>query len=236
MEMRSLVTTHGTMKIADARPTGKPKGAIIVLQEAFGLTDHIIGLTDRFADAGFRAVAPELFYRVADEAFSYDNFEPIMPVIQSMTAAEVSADLDATIAYLNDEGFGEGSIGTVGFCMGGSLSLFAGTRPGIAAAATFYGGGVATGRFGLLSLVELAPSLRCPWLGLYGDLDVSIPVEEVEDLRVAASSAQVTTEIVRYPNAGHGFHCNDRPDHFNAEASTDAWNRTVRFFEENLER
>ena len=87
-----------------------------------------------------------------------------------------------------------------------------------------------TGRFGLPSLVELAPSLIQPWLGLYGDQDPSIPIDEVEQLRSAAATAPVPTQIVRYEHAGHGFNCDARPEHFEAASAADAWSRMVAFF------
>jgi carboxymethylenebutenolidase len=124
----------------------------------------------------------------------------------------------------------------VGFCMGGAVTLFASTRPGLGAGVTFYGGGVANGRFGLPPLIEQAPSVKNPWLGLYGDLDASIPVDDVEKLRAAASLAAAPTEIVRYADADHGFNCDGRPNVFNAEAAADAWARTLAFFNAHLRR
>jgi carboxymethylenebutenolidase len=104
----------------------------------------------------------------------------------------------------------------------------------LGAAVTFYGGGVTTGRFGLPALVEQAPSLQTPWLGLFGDLDQGIPVEEVEQLRQAAAGAGVVTEIVRYADAQHGFNCDDRPAVFNEQAAADAWARTLAWFDRHL--
>ena len=94
--------------------------------------------------------------------------------------------------------------------MGGTITFATAARLALGAAVTFYGGGVAEGRFGFPPLVELAPSLRTPWLGLYGDLDTGIPVEQVESLRAAVAGAAVDAEIVRYPEAEHGFNCDER--------------------------
>jgi carboxymethylenebutenolidase len=234
MELLEIPTSDGPMPMASATAGDSSNKAIIVIQEAFGLTSHITGLTDRLADAGYRAVAPALFHRQSSEPIGYTDFDKVMPMIQSLDAEQIRTDLDATIGFLNDEGFEASSIGMVGFCMGGSVTLYAATRPGIGAGVTFYGGGVATGRFGLPSLIELAHSIRVPWLGLYGDLDQSIPVDEVEELRSAAASSGQITEIVRYPEAGHGFNCNDRPDHFNADAAADGWAKMLDFFAAHL--
>jgi carboxymethylenebutenolidase len=117
--------------------------------------------------------------------------------------------------------------------MGGSLSLVAATRFPMGAAVTFYGGGVAEGRFGLPPLAEAAPALRAPWLGLFGDLDKGIPVDQVETLREAAATAPVPTEVVRYADADHGFNCNDR-DSYHAESAADGWGRMLSWFESHL--
>jgi carboxymethylenebutenolidase len=113
--------------------------------------------------------------------------------------------------------------------MGGTVSFFAAVRNSLGAAVSFYGGGVATGRFGFPSQVDEAPKLQTPWLGLFGDQDQSIPVEEVEQLRKAAASAKVPTEVVRYAEAEHGFHCDARPSYHEASAE-DAWKRTLDWF------
>lgn len=117
--------------------------------------------------------------------------------------------------------------------MGGTVSLVAGARSELGAAVTFYGGGVREGRFGEPALVDLAPTLRSPWLGLYGDADTGIPTEEVEELRAAAARASVETEVVRYPDAGHGFHCDAR-DAYDAPAARDAWSRTLEWLGRHL--
>jgi carboxymethylenebutenolidase len=103
----------------------------------------------------------------------------------------------------------------------------------VAAAVTFYGGGLAQGRFGLSPGIESAAQLRTPWLGLYGDLDEHIPIDEVEQARVAAASSPVDTEVIRFADADHGFHCDERPS-FHAETSTVAWARTLEFLDEQL--
>jgi carboxymethylenebutenolidase len=128
---------------------------------------------------------------------------------------------------LEEEGQPEGRVGVVGFCMGGGIALDTAARRALGAAVTFYGGGVVEGRFGLPSLVAAAPGLRTPWLGLYGDLDKGIPPEQVEELRTAAARATVTTEVVRYADADHGFNNDDRPEVFDADAAGDAWRRTL---------
>jgi carboxymethylenebutenolidase len=111
--------------------------------------------------------------------------------------------------------------------MGGRISFLVAARRRLGAAVGFYGGGIVTARFPQFpALVEEAPSLQTPWLGLFGDDDESIPVDDVEQLRTALTHAPVATEVVRYPGAGHGFHCDVRPA-FDPEAAADGWARTM---------
>jgi carboxymethylenebutenolidase len=208
--------------------------AVIVVQEAFGVNDHIRGVADRFADEGYLAVAPQLFYRDGSPEIPYDDFSSAMPHMANLTKQGITNDLNATTDFLATLGFHAPNIAAVGYCMGGTVAFFAATLGTIGAAASFYGGGVATGRFGFPPLLELAADLTCPWLGLYGDLDQSIPVDQVEALREAARVATVTTEIVRYAEGQHGFHCDARPDAYNEVAALDAHARTLAFFAAHL--
>lgn len=232
-ETVNLTTPDGEMAIYDVTPEAEPKGAVIVIQEAFGVNDHIEDVTRRFAAAGYRAVAPHLFHRSGDPRLGYDDFDQVMPQMQALTAAGIGDDLDATLAYLSGAGIGPEKVGIVGFCMGGTVSFFAATRYRLGAAVTFYGGGVGTGRFGYPSQVEEGAKLQTPWLGLYGDQDKGIPVDEVEQLRTAVASAPVEAEIVRYSEADHGFHCDARPSFHQASAG-DAWKRTLDWFGRHL--
>jgi carboxymethylenebutenolidase len=207
--------------------------AVVVVQEAFGVNDHIEDVCGRFAAEGFRAVAPHLFHRSGDPVLGYSDFERVMPHMQALNEAGLVSDLGATFDYLSQQGFDSASVGIVGFCMGGTVAFLAAARYKLGAAVTFYGGGVTQGRFGMPSLVEAASELQTPWLGLFGDLDQGIPVEDVETLRGGVRSASVPTEIVRYPDAEHGFHCDARPSYHRSSA-LDAWRRTLAWFESHL--
>jgi carboxymethylenebutenolidase len=227
----TIDTDDGPMGAFEAIPDGEAKGAIVVIQEAFGVTTHICDVAVRLADAGWRAIAPALFHRQGSPVIAYDDLASVMPVMGQLTAEGIGMDLEASFDYL---GTPNEQIGVVGFCMGGTVTFYAATLRPLGAAVTFYGGGVDQGRFGLASLVELAPKLQTPWLGCYGDLDAGIPVDSVERLREAAATAPVPTEVVRYADADHGFHCNDRPAVFNPTAAHDAWARTLQWFDQHL--
>ena len=230
----AIDTDDGTMGAFEALPDGDANGAVVVVQEAFGVTTHIQEVARRLADDGWRAIAPALFHREASPVLDYDDLSKVMPVMGQLTTDGITEDLDASFDYLESVGFTLGRIGIVGFCMGGTVAFIGGTLRPLGAAVTFYGGGVVEGRFGFPPLTDLAPSLQSPWLGLYGDLDQGIPVEQVEALRIATAKAPVPTEIVRYPDAQHGFHCNDRPAVFNPTAAHDAWQRTLEWFDQHL--
>jgi carboxymethylenebutenolidase len=214
-------------------PTGAARGAVIVVQEAFGVNEHIEDVCRRLADAGWLAIAPHLFHRTGDPQLGYDDFSLVAPHFSAVTAETIFDDVDVALAHAAAAGFEPGRIGVVGFCMGGTIALATAVERPVGAAVTFYGGGVTTGRFGLPSLVELAPRLTVPWLGLYGDLDTGIPVEDVEALRAAAATSGATTEVVRYPEAEHGFNC-DRRASYHAASAADAWQRMLDFFSAHL--
>jgi carboxymethylenebutenolidase len=227
----TISTCDGPMPTFSVAPLGPPKGGLIVIQEAFGVTNYIRGVTQRLAESGWSTITPALFHRQGSPVLPYDNFEAVMPFMSQLTAEGITADLAASFGHLESQGFSDSEMGIVGFCMGGSVSFYAGTLRPLAAAVTFYGGGVGEGRFGLPALVKQARFLQAPWLGLYGDLDHTISVDEVERLRQAASTAAVETEIIRYADADHGFHCHDRPAVYNSEAAGDAWERMLNWFD-----
>lgn len=136
--------------------------AVIVIQEAFGVNGHIRNVADRFADEGYLAVAPQLFHRDGSPEIPYDDFPSAMTFMAKLTKQGITNDLSATTDFLATLGFHAPNIAAVGYCMGGTVAFFAATLGTIGAAASFYGGDVATGRFGLPPLLELAPDLKSP--------------------------------------------------------------------------
>lgn len=238
VETRELTadTADGPMRLYNARPAGDAAGAIVVVQEAFGVNPHIEDVTRRTADAGYYAVAPDLFHRSGPGSIvEYGDFGKVMEYFKDVSGDDaVLTDIGAAIGHCRSAGFDDGRIGIVGFCFGGRVSFLTALRDAIGAAVSFYGGGIVTGRFPQFPpLVTETASLQTPWLGLFGDQDASIPVEDVETLRTALRDAKVDTEIVRYPDAGHGFHC-DRRDDYRPEDARDAWTRTLQWFGAHL--
>lgn len=231
----TIQTGDGPMPVHVAVPSGPPRGAVVVVQEAFGLTGHIRDVTRRFAAAGWHALAPALYHREGAPVFDETRFEEARGAMQTLNAGGLTMDVEASLEELSSAGFSDEHLAVVGFCMGGAIAFYAATLRPLGAAVTFYGGGVTQGRFGLPALVDLAPSIKTPWLGLYGDRDQGIPPDDVERLRGALGDVTVDTEIVRYPDAGHGFHNDERPDAFVAPAAQDAWARTLGWLERHAE-
>lgn len=234
----SIETVDGSMGLLDVEPTGPLRGGVVVIQEAFGVTDHIADVCRRFADAGWRAVAPHLYHRSGDPELSYaTDMGEVMGYVGQLTGPGLLTDVGAALDHLAGAGIAGAQTATVGYCMGGSVAAFINAERNLGAAATFYGSGVTESRWeGVPPLVELAPRFRAPWFGAFGDQDASIPTEQVEALRSAAAGARVPTELVRYPEAGHAFHCDDRPDKYNAAAAADASARTLAWFDQHVAR
>jgi carboxymethylenebutenolidase len=227
-------TADGPMAMYEAVPDAGPSRAVVVIQEAFGVNDHIEDVTRRFAAEGFHAVAPDLFHRVGGGVVAYEDLAGIRPKFEGLTDDAVLMDVDASIAQLHAAGFADGAIGVVGFCFGGRVSFLVSARRALGAGVGFYGGGI-TGpsMVAPTALAEEAGTLRTPWLGLFGDLDTGIPVEGVEKLRGALTRAPVDASIFRYPDAGHGFHCDARASYHEASAR-DGWRRTLGWFASHL--
>ena len=229
----TLQSAGSAMQLYDSEPEGVARGAVIVIQEAFGITEHIKDICRRLSTEGYRAVAPHLFHRSGDPVISYDDMASVVPHIAELSGEGFESDLTATLGYLESLGFSPAQVGVVGFCMGGTFAVSAAAHHTLGAAVTFYGGGIAAGRFGMPPLAELAPALETPWLGLFGDQDQSIPTEEVEAMREAADKASVSTEVVRYAEATHGFNCDARDSYHEASAN-DGWARTLHWFADHI--
>jgi hypothetical protein len=138
--------------IYEAAESGVPKGAVVVVQEAFGVNGHIQDVADRFAAEGYRAVAPHLFHREGDPVIAYEDMENAMAHVRKLTKQGIAEDLGVAYGHLREDGFDESRIAIVGFCMGGTVAFIEACERPLGAAVTFYGGGIAEGRFGAPAL------------------------------------------------------------------------------------
>jgi carboxymethylenebutenolidase len=230
MSTITAATPDGAMGIHVAEPTVPNGCALVVIQEAFGLTDHIASVTGRYAAEGYLAVAPHLFHRSGDPVIDYGDLPAAMSVMSAVTRQGLDDDLTATLAVVSERGIAPARTGIVGFCLGGTVAIYAATREGFGAAVAFYGGGILEGRLGLPPLVELAPVVRAPVLGQYGAEDRGIPVEQTDALRTALAEAPVPTEVVVYQGAGHAFHRDGYAPSYHAPSAAAAWTRSLEWF------
>src|SRR5262249_34311822 len=142
----TVQTPDGPMDLYDAFPEQKPIGAVIVIQEAFGVNDYIRDVTRRFAAAGYHAVAPTMFHRAGGGTAPYDDFSKVMPLFRGLTDDGIVVDVEATVGHLRAAGFDDTRIGIVGFCFGGRVTFLVATRRTLGAAVGFYGGGIVSSR------------------------------------------------------------------------------------------
>jgi carboxymethylenebutenolidase len=228
-----LHTSDGPMAVYEVIPR-TTKDAIIVVQEAFGVNDHIQDVTRRLAGQGFHSVAPAFFHRAGGGTAPYDDFAQVLPLYEGLDDDAILTDLDAAFDHLNNAGFADDQIGLVGFCFGGRVSFLAALERRFGAAVGFYGGGIVTGRFPQFpTLIDRANDLKTPWLGIFGDLDTSIPVTDVETLRTTLDDLAIDTEVHRFADADHGFHCDVRASYHAMSAAT-AWAQTMQWLDRNL--
>lgn len=224
-----------TAPLTIRKPAGAPKGGVIVIMEAFGITEHIIDVAEQAAQAGYLAVIPDLFHRKGEAiVVAYDDIPAAIEVMQTVTPASAAEDVDAAVAYLVSEGLTLAQIGIVGFCMGGTVTFHTAVRLPLGAAVTFYGGGVAAGRMGYESFIDEVAQLQTPWLGQFGEADRGIPVADLDVLRVAGDKVEQEIEIIVYPEAQHGFHRPGDSGVFHPEASAAAWKRAVEWFDSHI--
>jgi carboxymethylenebutenolidase len=227
-----LPTVDGPMKLYEAIPDS-PRAAVVVIQEAYGVNDYIERVARDLAAEGYHAVAPHLFHRSGVEIVQYGDMQKAIEMIMTLSDDSELTDVDASLDHLRSAGFADRAIGIVGFCMGGRVTFLACARRAIGAGVGFYGGAIVGGWPPMFAALD-GEALQAPWLGLFGDQDPSIPVENVEKLRSSLVSSPVETEIVRYPDAGHGFHSEPRPASFHAQSAADAWRRTIDWFARHL--
>ncbi len=228
----TVKTPTGDMDVAIFEPPAKPKTAVIVVQEAFGLNGHIRNVAERVSQAGHYAIAPDLYHRHEDSLADYDDLEKALGLMVTLDDGDILDDVEATIAHLEGEGFSREAIGIVGFCMGGRIVFLTALNKNIGAGVSFYGGGIVTENInGTEALTPKATNLKAPWLGFFGDMDSMIPTEGVEELQAALEGTE--HQIIRYADADHGFHCDER-ESFDEAASADAWQKTLDWFASNF--
>jgi carboxymethylenebutenolidase len=207
---------------------------VLVVQEIFGVHEHIKDVCRRLAKLGYFAIAPELYFRQGDVSKITDNQEIFAKVVNHVPDSQVLSDLDAAVVWAQATGKADASrLGITGFCWGGRLTwTYCVHNPKVRAGVAWYGKLVAPSKAPLQPAypVELAPHLKVPVRGLYGGADASIPLADVEKMREALKAAgNTTSEIIVYPDAPHAFYADYRPN-YRKEAAEDGWKQMQAWF------
>ena len=214
--------------------TGKNFPVVLVVQEIFGVHEHIQDICRRFAKLGYLAIAPEMFARQGDVS-QLSNIQEIRKVVSKVPDAQVMSDLDATVAWAASSAKGNiNKLGITGFCWGGRIVwLYAAHNPKVKAGVAWYGRLVGENTpLTPKHPVDIAAGLKVPILGLYGGNDDGIPVETVEQMRKALKAGGNTSEIVLYPDTPHAFFADYRPS-YRKEQAEDGWKRLQAWFKQH---
>ena len=219
-KMIELKATDGhTLGAYRAEPSGKPRGALVLIQEIFGVNSHMREVADAYAAEGYLAIVPALFDREQrgyESGYSPEELEASRKIMQAMKWDNVLADVAAAAAELKPAG----KVGIVGYCWGGTVAWLAATRlPGFACSVPYYGGGIP-------GLINEQP--KCPVMFHWGETDHAIPMEAVR--KVEAAHPGIPSYV--YP-AGHGFNCNPRAS-YHAESAIFARSRTAEFLQKHI--
>jgi carboxymethylenebutenolidase len=224
-------------------PSATPRGGVVVLQEAFGVTPYLLDVAARLARAGWSASVPHLYHRSGSPTFAYDvnhgdgvdgrepaaeaaAAEAIGPHALQLTEAGVMADVDDAIAELGELGIPPANVGVLGFCFGGSVALYTSGARRLGAAVAFYGAGIKSPHFSVPAFTDVAAGRVTPLLCCYGALDRWIPAADMDTLVREMARSAAPAEMNRYPGAGHGFHCDMRST-YHGDAATAAWAQTL---------
>lgn len=230
-----VTTADGDIPGYHAMPEGAgPFPVVLVVQEIFGVHEHIRDVCRRLAKAGYYAIACEMYARQGDVS-KLTTIPEIQVIVAKVPDAQVMRDLDAAVAFAKATGKADTArLGVTGFCWGGRITwLYAAHNPALKAGVAWYGRLVGQqSEMTPKHPVDLASSLRAPVLGLYGGADQGIPPDTVEKMRAACAAARKPCEIVVYPDTPHAFHADYRPS-YRADAAKDGWAKLLAFLKAN---
>ncbi|MFP5021014.1 dienelactone hydrolase family protein [Pseudonocardia phyllosphaerae] len=218
------LTDGDTLRLTVADPDGRVRGGVVVLHEARGVTEAVRLLVTGLAADGWLTVAPHL-YRDADELGDGDSDADVADHVDGLDSTQVMGDCDTAFGWLADNGVESDQMGVLGFDLGGTVALLVAANRSLGAAVTVAGEGIDTppGR-SVPALVEVAPELTCPWLGIYSENTASASIARLRD---AAEKSEVATDVVVYPSTGYRF--DDDP-----ESAAEAWERVLNWFDAHL--
>jgi carboxymethylenebutenolidase len=224
--------SDGEMPVYYATPNGNPNPPVVlVAMEIFGLHEYIKDVTRRLAKLGVLAIAPDYYFRKGVDLTKITEIPQLMPLVNSKPDAELLSDLDAAVAWAKWQGGDTDRLGIIGFCRGGrTVWEYAAHSSELKAGVAFYGSLVDPANPAWpKSPTQLAPDMKAPVLGLYGEADQGIPVAQVDAMKAALAEAKKPAEFKIYPGAPHGFHADYRPS-YRKDAADDAWNEMQAWF------
>jgi carboxymethylenebutenolidase len=227
-------TADGEIPAYRAMPAkGKSVPAILVVQEIFGVHEHIKDICRRLAKAGYMAVAPEMYARQGDVS-QLSNIQEIRTIVAKVPDTQVMSDLDAAVEWAGSNGGDTGRLGVTGFCWGGRIVwMYAAHSSKVKAGVAWYGRLITPPtEMAPKNPIDIAGELKAPVLGLYGGKDQGIPVADVDKMRAALKSGSTAAKqsmIQLYPEAPHGFHADYRNSYRELDAK-DAWGRMLIWF------
>ena len=230
-----IPTKDGDIPAYRAMPaTGKGFPVILVVQEIFGVHEHIKDVARRFAKLGYMAVAPELYHRQGDVSKLTDNKEIFAKVVSKVPDSQVMSDLDSTVAWAGKNGGNVDKLGITGFCWGGRITwLYTAHNPNVDAGVAWYGRLVGDkSEMNPAHPIDLVEKINAPVLGLYGGADAGIPNDTVERMNEALKKAGKKSAIHLYPDTPHAFHADYRPTYRKAQAD-DGWKRAIEWFKKH---
>lgn len=215
-----------------------PFPAVVVLQEIFGVNTHIRDVTERFAQQGYVAIAPALYHRLSpgfETGYTEEDIELGREYKQKTDADELLSDVQAAIDHVKSlPKVKPGAIGCIGFCFGGHVAYLAATLPDIKATASFYGAGITTWCPGDdMPTINRTAQISGTIHAFFGVEDQSIPQEQVDQIARELQTYSISHKVFRYPNAGHGFFCDQRGS-YNEKAAKDAWDKVLSLFRETI--
>jgi carboxymethylenebutenolidase len=224
----------GEMPVYYARPANAANPPVIlVAMEIFGLHEYIKDVTRRLGKLGAFAIAPDYYFRTGEDLTKITEFPKLMPIVNKKPDAELLSDLDATVAWAKSQSGDVNRLGIMGFCRGGrTVWEYAAHNKDLKAGVAFYGSLVdpeAQKSLWPKSPTALAPEMKAPVLGLYGEADQGIPLTQVDAMKAALQGAGKTFEIKTFAGAPHGFHADYR-ESYRKEAAEQAWNEMIAWF------
>jgi len=232
-----IETKSGSIPAYVATPDkGRAFPMILVVQEIFGVHEHIKDVCRRFAKIGYCAAAPELYYRQGDASKLSDNKEIFANIVSKVSDEQVMSDLDATVAYARRMGMAHNDkLGITGFCWGGRITwLYTAHNPKVKAGVAWYGRVVGDkNAMNPSHPIDVVARINAPVLGLYGGADAGIPNDSVDKMRAALKAAGKKSEIHTYPDTPHAFHADYRPS-YRKDQAADGWKRATEWFKKNI--